>query len=212
MCVSNRSKAAFPYYHCFTFFPPSPFSKIPPSLFFPFTAPDRVVALVRCHAANGLTFFINLRSDEASSSGGGWSDGLGLSNAFFVAARVACPILGGVVGTVREGSIGVTRVSSSVSGARSVISLSLGRGGSSSMSVMASSSSAVAMERSFGWAAVGKRRRGLIDDRVKGRRRGEEISASSSVSFQSRDRGLLSGTVSSANLRNIFLPRLNQEN
>ena len=80
------------------------------------------------------------------------------------------------------------------------------------MSVMASSSSAVAMERSLCWAAVGKRRRGLIDDRVKGRRRGEEISASSSVSFQSRDRGLLSGTVSSANLRNIFLPRLNQEN
>lgn len=76
------------------------------------------------------------------------------------------------------------------------------------MSVVASSSSSIVNPRSWRWAAVGKSRRGLIDERVKGRRRGEGSSVTS-VLFQVGE-GVF-GSSSSANLRKIFLPRLEVE-
>lgn len=55
---------------------------------------------------------------------------------------------------------------------------------------------------------MGKSRRGLIDERVKGRRRGEGPSASSPL-FQAGE-GVFDSS-SSANFRKIFLPRLEIE-
>jgi len=88
-----------------------------------------------------------------------------LSNAaFLVEALVARPVIGGDDG-VKEVFTGVTKGSSSVSGASSVISLSCAWG--SSMSVMASSSSMSAVV--FSLLLLGNRRRGLIEERVTGR-------------------------------------------
>lgn len=90
---------------------------------------------------------------------------------------MARPVAGGVAGVEKERLTGVVTAgasSSSVSsGPTSVISLSFGRGGNSSMSVMASSSSSIGSPRSWRWAAVGNSKRGLMEERVKGRRRGE---------------------------------------
>lgn len=77
------------------------------------------------------------------------------------------------------------------------------------MSVTASSS-VLAKARSWRWAAEGKRRRGLIEERVKGRRRIEDSVVGSLSLFRfgnklAEDSGSES---SSTNLRNIFLPRL----
>ena len=117
-----------------------------------------------------------------------------------------------MAGVEKERLTGVVTAcsSSSVSsGPISVISLSFGRGGRSSISVMASSSSLVGSPRSWRWAAVGKSKRGLIDERVKGRRRGEGSSVAS-TSFQAEE-GVFCSSSSSANLRKTFLPRLEVE-
>ena len=163
---------------------------------------------MRCHPSNGLTFLPCLFSTGLLVSVGSGPAGELESNlAFLVVALVACPVAGGVWGVEKFSLTGVTR--GSVSTAGSIISLSMGRGGGSSMSVTASSS-VLARARSWRWAAEGKRRRGLMEERVKGRRRIEDsvVGSLTLLRFGKRLAEDSGSESSSANLRNIFLPRL----
>ena len=168
---------------------PSLRSIVSPSLFFPFPAtPVPAPALLRCQLSNGLVFFAFFVST------GGYSTGSGGIH-FAADPRVARPDVGGEKG-VNASLVGVVIGSSSVSAATSVISLSP-TGVCSSMSVIASSSTNSVS------AVGGNKRRGLREERVSGRRRGEVITAPSSASSDS--------FASSSNFRKIFLPRLERK-
>ncbi len=126
-----------------------PLSKGSPSLFLPFEGTD-AEGLMRCHASKGLRFLTRLRGTGSGAYTVSDPTGeLPPSSAVFVAALVAWPVVGGVAGAGKDWLIGVINASSSVSGPRSVISLSFGRGVRSSISVIASSSSLAAIPRSW---------------------------------------------------------------
>ena len=149
------------------------------ALFFPFPPPAAVPGFVLAHPSNGLTFFpLEGRAPKSIFTGdiAGDEDTEESFAAFFVAERVACPVSGGVSGTSPR-KVALTGVRFS-----GRLSCSVSLASASSMSVGASSASRSVLERCAFWAAVGKRRRGFMEERVRERGRGLDALASECLS------------------------------